>query len=182
MPVCSFRGFRRDPDNHPPKTASGKIEIYSTRIASYGYPVTVAGADDVRGTERRCGFNTGASGRPHTVPNHSSFTERYAVAGREPVTIHPDADIKRAVNRRWRYGTRLGNHRGRFGGRVVTDGIKCDLYSRRRIRTPNLPQAAYAKRRGKRPDKRSSQFPVVNVLCNTALEKYTGLATAYFGV
>lgn len=32
-----FADFRRDPDNHPLKTASGKIEIYSARIASYGY-------------------------------------------------------------------------------------------------------------------------------------------------
>ncbi len=31
-----FADFR-DPDNHPLKTASGKIEIYLTRIASYGY-------------------------------------------------------------------------------------------------------------------------------------------------
>lgn len=32
-----FADFRRDPENHPLKTESGKIVIYSERIASFGY-------------------------------------------------------------------------------------------------------------------------------------------------
>ena len=32
-----FADFRRDPENHPLKTESGKIVLYSERIASFGY-------------------------------------------------------------------------------------------------------------------------------------------------
>lgn len=35
--VISFESFRKDPDNHPLKTESGKIQIFSERIQSYHY-------------------------------------------------------------------------------------------------------------------------------------------------
>ena len=38
----AFEEFRKDPANHPLRTESGKIQIFSPRIASYGY-------DDCRG-------------------------------------------------------------------------------------------------------------------------------------
>jgi hypothetical protein len=36
--LCPLCDFRRDPQAHPLKTDSGKIEIYSARIAGFGMP------------------------------------------------------------------------------------------------------------------------------------------------
>ncbi len=75
---------------------------------------------------------------------------RYAVAGREPVTIHPqDATTRR--NRRWRYGTRLESSRAGSGGRgryrdEIRHGV-ISVFTKAHGRGLNLPQAAYAKRR-----------------------------------
>ncbi|MGK7292949.1 trimethylamine-N-oxide reductase TorA, partial [Salmonella enterica] len=83
-----FADFRRDPDNHPLKTASGKIEIYSTRIASYGYadcpghPVWLV-PDEWHGNADAGQvqlLSAHPAHRLHSQLNYSSLRERYAVA------------------------------------------------------------------------------------------------------
>lgn len=139
-----FADFRRDPDNHPLKTASGKIEIYSARIASYGYadcpghpmwlvPDEWHGNADAGQVQL---LSAHPAHRLHSQLNYSSLRERYAVAGREPVTIHPQDATTR--NRRWRYGTRLESSRAGSGGRgrYRRNSAWRDLYSRRRMAGP----------------------------------------------
>lgn len=126
-----FADFRRDPDNHPLKTASGKIEIYSARIASYGYadcpghpmwlvPDEWHGNADAGQVQL---LSAHPAHRLHSQLNYSSLRERYAVAGREPVTIHPqDATTRGIVDGDT---VRVWNHRGQvLAGAVVTDGIR----------------------------------------------------------
>lgn len=126
-----FADFRRDPDNHPLKTASGKIEIYSARIASYGYadcpghPMWLV-PDEWHGNADAGQVQLLSAHPAHRLDsqlNYSSLRERYAVAGREPVTIHPqDATTRGIVDGDT---VRVWNHRGQvLAGAVVTDGIR----------------------------------------------------------
>lgn len=149
-----FADFRRDPDNHPLKTASGKIEIYSARIASYGYadcpghpmwlvPDEWHGNADAGQVQL---LSAHPAHRLHSQLNYSSLRERYAVAGREPVTIHPqDATTRGIVDGDT---VRVWNHRGQvLAGAIVTDGIRPGVICIHEGAWPdlNLPQAAYAK-------------------------------------
>ncbi len=67
----------------------------------------------------------GPSGPPSAQPrlNHTALRERYAVAGREPVTIHPqDAQARGIVDGDL---VRVWNARGQvLAGAVVTEGIR----------------------------------------------------------
>lgn len=92
-----FADFRRDPQAHPLKTDSGKIEIYSQKIASYGYadcaghPMWLA-PDEWFGNaepEQLQVLSAHPAHRLHSQLNYSTLREQYAVADREPVTIHP---------------------------------------------------------------------------------------------
>lgn len=84
--------------------------------------------------------------RLHSQLNYSSLRERYAVAGREPVTIHPqDATTRGIVDGDT---VRVWNHRGQvLAGAIVTDGIRPGVICIHEGAWPdlNLPQAAYAK-------------------------------------
>jgi len=126
-----FADFRRDPEAHPLKTDSGKIEIYSQRIASYGYadcpghPSWLA-PDEWHGNAQEGQLqvlSAHPAHRLHSQLNYSHLRERYAVANREPVTLHPEDAQARGI----RDGdtVRIWNHRGQIlAGAVVTDGIK----------------------------------------------------------
>ncbi|QCT18946.1 molybdopterin guanine dinucleotide-containing S/N-oxide reductase [Jejubacter calystegiae] len=112
-----FGDFRADPQGHPLKTPSGKIEIYSERIAAYGYadcpphPRWLA-PDEWHGNAREGQLQLLSSHpahRLHSQLNYAQLRERYAVAGREPVTLHPidaaargiaDGDVVRVWNQR----------------------------------------------------------------------------------
>lgn len=99
-----FADFCRDPLAHPLKTASGKIEIFSQRIADYGYPDCPGHPmwlepDEWQGNaepEQLQVLSAHPAHRLHSQLNYSSLRELYAVANREPVTIHPD-DAQRAA-------------------------------------------------------------------------------------
>lgn len=72
--------------------------------------------------------------RLHSQLNYSSLRELYAVANREPVTIHPDDAQTRGIQDG--DTVRLWNSRGQIlAGAVISEGIKPwrDLYSRRRM-------------------------------------------------
>lgn len=126
-----FADFRRDPERHPLKTESGKIVLYSERIASFGYadcpphPMWLA-PDEWQGNAEPGQLqilSAHPAHRLHSQLNYSSLREQYAVAGREPVTLHPDDARARGIAD----GdvVRVWNHRGQvLAGAVVSEGIK----------------------------------------------------------
>lgn len=126
-----FADFRRDPQENPLKTPSGKIEIYSERIASFGYadcpphPTWLA-PDEWQGNAEKGQLQLLSSHpahRLHSQLNYSALREKYAIAGREPLTLHPQDAAERGIAD----GdlVRVWNHRGQvLVGALVTDGIR----------------------------------------------------------
>ena len=126
-----FADFCRDPLAHPLKTASGKIEIFSQRIADYGYPDCPGHPmwlepDEWQGNaepEQLQVLSAHPAHRLHSQLNYSSLRELYAVANREPVTIHPDDAQERGIQDG--DTVRLWNARGQIlAGAVISEGIK----------------------------------------------------------
>jgi biotin/methionine sulfoxide reductase len=106
-PLVMLEAFRADPEANPLKTPSGRIEIFSERIASFGY-------DDCPGLPvwrephewlRAPGIPAAAlhliSDQPHTKLHSqldfSALSIANKVAGREPVAIHPDDARRRGI-------------------------------------------------------------------------------------
>ncbi|EFK3636324.1 molybdopterin guanine dinucleotide-containing S/N-oxide reductase [Escherichia coli O124] len=126
-----FADFCRDPLAHPLKTASGKIEIFSQRIADYGYPDCPRHPmwlepDEWQGNaepEQLQVLSAHPAHRLHSQLNYSSLRELYAVANREPVTIHPDDAQARGITEGDM--VRVWNSRGQIlAGAVISEGIK----------------------------------------------------------
>jgi len=126
-----FADFRRDPESHPLKTESGKIVIYSERIASFGYadcpphPMWLE-PDEWHGNaqpEQLQVLSAHPAHRLHSQLNYTSLREQYAVAGREPVTLNTlDAKARGITDGDV---VRVWNSRGQvLAGAVVSDGIK----------------------------------------------------------
>src|SRR5262249_47949184 len=99
------RAFRRDPDAAPLPTPSGKIEIWSATIASFGYadcpghPMWLPPSEGV-GSPTAARFplqliaNQPAS-RLHSQLDFGATSQAAKVSGREPVRIHPqDAAVR----------------------------------------------------------------------------------------
>ena len=126
-----FAAFRTDPQAYPLKTPSGKIEIYSERIASFNYadcpphPMWLE-PDEWHGNaepQQLQVLSAHPAHRLHSQLNHTPLRERYAVAGREPLTLHPDD--ARARNIQDGDLVRVWNRRGQvLAGAVVSEGIK----------------------------------------------------------
>ncbi|BBT68954.1 MULTISPECIES: molybdopterin guanine dinucleotide-containing S/N-oxide reductase [Enterobacteriaceae] len=126
-----FSDFRADPLANPLKTPSGKIEIYSERIASFQYsdcpphPMWLA-PDEWHGNAQPGQLqllSAHPAHRLHSQLNHTSLRERYAVAGREPITLHPQDAQARQI----RDGdlVRVWNARGQvLAGAAVSEDIK----------------------------------------------------------
>jgi biotin/methionine sulfoxide reductase len=111
--------FRRDPDAHPLKTPSGKIEIFSERIAGFGYadcpghPVWIEPAEWL-GSPAASRFplhllSDQPTTRLHSQLDHSAHSQAAKVKGRQPVTISSqdatargiaDGDLVRVFNDR----------------------------------------------------------------------------------
>ncbi len=95
--------------------------------------------------------------RLHSQLNYSSLRELYAVANREPVTIHPDDARARGIQD----GdiVRLWNARGQIlAGAVISEGIKPGVICIHEGAWPDLDLTADGickKRRGERSDQRS---------------------------
>ncbi len=118
-PVVAFAEFRADPLAHPLATPSGRIELFSERIDSFGYadcpghpvwfePLEWLGAP----LAARYPLHM-LSDQPHTKLHsqldHSALSLANKVAGREPIAIHPtdaasrgivDGDLVRVFNDR----------------------------------------------------------------------------------
>lgn len=124
--------FRADPDANPLGTPSGKLELYSETIASYGY-------DDCTGHARwhepyeRLGTSAAERWPLHLVSNqprtrlhsqydHGPLSQRSKIQGREPIRISPQAAGDRGIVD----GdiVRVFNDRGScLAGAVVTDAV-----------------------------------------------------------
>ena len=126
-----FAAFREDPQGNPLSTPSGKIEIYSERIAAFGYadcpphPSWIA-PDEWHGSAEPGQLELLSSHpahRLHSQLNYAHLREQYAVAGREPLTLNPEDARARGIEN----GdvVRVWNDRGQvLAGAVVTDGIR----------------------------------------------------------
>ena len=132
-PYVMLADFRADPDAHPLATPSGKLEIYSQTIASFGYddcpghPVWLAPAEWL-GAEKAKHFplhliSSQPATRLHGQLDGNGVSRRSKINDREPVWIHP-AD---AASRGIRDGdvVRLFNDRGAcLAGAKLSDSVR----------------------------------------------------------
>jgi len=114
-----FEDFRRDPQAHPLKTPSGRIELYSERIAGFGYddmlphpawlpPVEWLGADLAQRFPLHL-LTPQPAGKLHSQLDAGQASVATKLKGREPVLISPqdaqardiaDGDVVRIFNDR----------------------------------------------------------------------------------
>ena len=105
-PVMLSR-FRQDPAAHPLRTPSGKIEIFSERIASFGYddcpghatwfePVEWLGSPKARQYPLHM-LSDQPNDKLHSQLDHSPHARSTKVRGRQPVTLHPDDAAARGI-------------------------------------------------------------------------------------
>lgn len=128
-----FDRFRADPEGRPLKTPSGRIELSSAVIASFGYddcpghpvwrePVEWLGGERAQRFPLHLIANQPSS-RLHSQLDVGRCSQGSKVAGREPIRIHPDDAAQRGI----RDGdvVRVFNDRGScFAGAVVTGDLR----------------------------------------------------------
>jgi biotin/methionine sulfoxide reductase len=132
-PYVMFEDFRRDPKAHPLNTPSGKIEIFSSTIAAFGYddcpghpvwlePAEWLGAKLAARYPLHLTSNQPAA-RLHSQMDPAPISLAQKVNGREPLWINP-TDAK-ARNLRDGDIARVFNDRGAcLAGVHVTDAIR----------------------------------------------------------
>jgi biotin/methionine sulfoxide reductase len=132
-PYVLFEDFRRDPDKHPLATASGRIEIFSAKIASYAYadcpghpawiePAEWLGCPAARKYPLHL-LTTQPRTRLHSQTDMGRVSQRSKVAGREPMRINSGDAQARGI----RDGdvVRVFNDRGAIlAGATLTDEIR----------------------------------------------------------
>jgi biotin/methionine sulfoxide reductase len=127
-----FEDFRRDPDRHPLKTPSGRIEITSETIAGFGYddcpmhPTWMAPAEWLGSPRARLWplhlVTHQPTARLHSQMDPGPVSQKAKVAGREAIRLNP-AD---AASRNIKHGdlVRVFNDRGAcLAGAVLDDGV-----------------------------------------------------------
>jgi len=128
-----FDNFRADPVAHHLRTPSGKIELFSETVASFGYDdcpghPTWLESDEWLGSPRATQFplalvaNNPAT-RLHGQLDLGAYSQAAKVQGREPVRIHPRDAAARGIG----HGdvVRLFNDRGScLAGAVVSDDVR----------------------------------------------------------
>lgn len=117
--VVALEDFRDDPDTAPLRTPSGKIEIFSETIASFGYddcpghpvwlePVEWLGAEKATTYPLQLIANNPKT-RLHSQLDVGAHSQASKIQGREPIRIHPldaadrgiaDGDVVRVFNDR----------------------------------------------------------------------------------
>ncbi len=131
--VVFLSQFRQNPEKNPLPTPSGKIELYSDVINSFGYedcpghPVWLP-SFQITTTENDNPFPLHLiSGQPdtrlHSQYDAGAFSLSKKIGGREPVLIHPDNAAQRNIND----GdiVRLYNDRGScLAGAVITNQVR----------------------------------------------------------
>jgi biotin/methionine sulfoxide reductase len=125
-----LESFRQDPERHRLRTPSGKIEIASERIASFGYhdcPGHPAWLEPVEWLGQVADYplhliSNQPRTRLHSQYDHGAVSGASKIAGREPLSIHPDDAARRGIAD----GdiVCLSSSRGAcLAGAVVTDGV-----------------------------------------------------------
>ncbi len=121
-----LQGFRDDPENHRLPTPSGKIEIFSERIAGFGYtdcPGHPVWLDKPATPFALHLLSNQPKTRLHSQYDHGAYSQASKVQGREPLTLNrQDADARGIsegdVVKVW-------NQRGAFlAGVIVSDDIR----------------------------------------------------------
>jgi len=127
-----YADFRNDPILSPLGTPSGKFELYSRTIEAMNYEDCPAHATWMEPVEYLGNatpdfpvhmLSPHPAHRLHGQLNYASLREKYAVADREPVWIHPDDASERGIAD----GdlVRIFNARGQvLAGAVITDRVK----------------------------------------------------------
>ncbi|WP_432988320.1 molybdopterin-dependent oxidoreductase [Dactylosporangium sp. CA-233914] len=128
-----FERFRADPDGHPLRTPSGRIELYCETIAAFGYP-DCPGHPAWLEPEEWLGGPAAArhplllianqpETRLHSQLDVGAVSRAAKVAGREPLRIHPLDAAERGIAA----GdvVRVFNDRGAcLAGAVIDDGLR----------------------------------------------------------
>ena len=130
-PQVFLGAFRDDPEASPLKTPSGRIEIFSERIAGFGYadcpahPAWIEPSEWLGGALARDYplhlLSNQPAARLHSQLDMSPLSRASKVAGREAITLHPndaaargirDGDVVRVFNARGAFlaGARIGDH------------------------------------------------------------------------
>lgn len=106
-PAVLFADFRADPGAHPLRTPSGKIELYSATIASFGYPDCPGHPVWLEPTEGHRSpraqryplvlLANNPAARLHSQLHFGPYSMSSTVAGREPLRIHPADAAARGI-------------------------------------------------------------------------------------
>jgi biotin/methionine sulfoxide reductase len=102
-----LEAFRADPDGAPLSTPSGKLEIFSERIASFdlgdtrGHPMWLD-KQEFLGSERAARYPLALNSNQPVTRLHSQYDFGHAsrsakIAGREPIRLHPDDAAARGI-------------------------------------------------------------------------------------
>ncbi len=131
-PTVMLSDFRSNPESYPLTTPSGKIEIYSETVANFGYedcpghPTWLEPYEWLGNAEKRYPLHL-ITNQPvnklHSQLDHGSHSIASKVAGREPLSIHPNDAASRGLTD----GdvVRLFNDRGAcLGGVKVDDSLR----------------------------------------------------------
>ncbi|MGH8071197.1 MAG: molybdopterin guanine dinucleotide-containing S/N-oxide reductase [Candidatus Entotheonellia bacterium] len=132
-PPVLFAAYRADPQAHPLRTPSGRIELFSDTIAAFGYddcpghpvwlePAEWLGSEQAKVYPLHLISNQPRS-RLHSQLDCGEVSRRAKVAEREPVWLHPDDAAARGISN----GdvVRIHNARGAcLAGAVVTEAIR----------------------------------------------------------
>lgn len=132
-PVVMLQNFRLDPETHPLKTPSGKLEIFSSTIDGYqlpdcpGHPVWIEPKEWLNPAARQQGWLHLLSDQPkrklHSQLDHSTYSKAGKIDGREPVDMHPDDAA--ALGLKQGDLVRLSNARGAcLGSLIITSDIR----------------------------------------------------------
>lgn len=128
-----FRDFRADPEKHPLTTVSGKLELFSQRVAGFGYEECPGHAfwyphQEMLGSERAQLYplhmlSNQPSTRLHSQYDHGKVSRDTKIAGREPMKINPADAAARGLQTN--DIARVFNDRGEMlVGIVVSDAVR----------------------------------------------------------
>jgi biotin/methionine sulfoxide reductase len=127
-PVIMLKAFRDDPVANPLSTATGRIEIYSPTVASFGYDDCPGHAAWIEPLEWLGGdtrnfplhlVSNQPSTKLHSQLDHGSYSRAAKIKQREPIMLHPDDAQQRGL----RAGdiVRVFNDRGACLAGVIID-------------------------------------------------------------